>query len=102
MRWLRYRYPGGPIELGWSPILLLFFGAKPAEISGAEKSSNPDAMDVDVIGVAVPPEWVVDRHHLGLISPNEPYQTLGRFGEVGPPERVRIVVASVPIIPESR
>jgi hypothetical protein len=45
-----------------------------------------------MVGVSVPAEGVIDRHHLGLVATNEPYQPAGCLKKVCLPESALVIV----------
>jgi len=50
-------------------------------------------MCADVIGMTVPAELVVGRHHVGLVEPHQPGQPSGGLVEVGHPVVAGVAVA---------
>ena len=59
---------------------------------GKLRSPLADPVNLDVIGVVVATDRVVDRDDVGLLLAKDPSEPLGRLLDIGLPEAVRIVV----------
>ena len=59
---------------------------------GEFRSPLADPVNLDVIGVVVATDRVVDRDDVGLLLAKDPSEPLGRLLDIGLPEAVRIVV----------
>ena len=59
---------------------------------GELRSPLADPVNLDVIGVVVATDRVVDRDDVGLLLAKDPSEPLGRLLDIGLPEAVRIVV----------